>query len=390
MDFHSELVAITEFRPFEEFLVKKKASELYKECSSNKITVAVNPSNLVELTRVGERFAPDSCGDCFALKYVVSDELIPNKETATRLVRKEEKPQCNFYSQERANVESIIPGLIVRQRPGISYKSLKDPIYTMPVRSEQALPVSQPTENQRKIATISKTQSNKKLLETEPKKPKLIQSKTVKVPTIRRKSPKKSGKGKKKVKTILKKKTSETKEENISNSSASEKKTVTWEEVGNDDEITKEHEAKRKEHLERYKYQVPSYLKDKEKDLNNHEERLNELEKIVEEEKEFLNEKGIYTPGSSQASKYQKTYDELEKEIKSIKDMLSEDNRKQSDPKEHDEKSDDDKQEVYEDDEEEEDYYEEEEAEEGGSVEYSVSSDDAKIDDDKWMKPRFK
>jgi hypothetical protein len=61
---------------------------------------------------------------------------------------------------------------------------------------------------------------------------------------------------------------------------------------------------------------------------------------------------------SSQGSKYQKTYEELEKEINSIKEMLNEDNPKGND-------------------------------EENESIEYSYSSDEAKIEEDKWMKPRF-
>ena len=87
----------------------------------------------------------------------------------------------------------------------------------------------------------------------------------------------------------------------------------------------RQHEAKRKEHLEKFKYQYPSYLKEKE--AKTHQESLSQLEKIVEEEKELLHEKGIYTPNSSQGSKYQKTYQELEQEIKNIKDMLEEDNK---------------------------------------------------------------
>lgn len=369
MDFHTELIKITEFPPLDEYLLKKRSSELSKIGNSGQITVSINPSNLVELARLGERFAADSCVDKNNFKYVVAESFIPNKHIETHLVRTEAKPEKVDKIQTRAEVQPIIPQLIVRERPGITYKPIRESNYQ--VLSKEPSMSEVPNVEQKNIIRIPGPSQKKNL---EVKKAKSIGKKTVKMPEMpevvfpsKTLKKSKSRKTKKHIKTILRDKSAPRKED-LSNSSMSERKTVTWDEMENNGDVMKEHEIKRKEHLDKFKYQYPSYLKDKE--AKTHQDSLNKLEKIVEEEKEFLHEKGIYTPTSSQASKYQKTYQELEQEIKNIKNMLDESNDKQGDAE--DDEDDD------------------EEVEENASIEYSYSSDEAKIDDDKWMKPRFK
>ena len=399
MDFHTELVKITEFQPLEHYLMKKKNSELIQISNSEKITASVNPSNLVELTRLGERFAIDSCVYDQDIKYVVGDELLPNKYISTHLFKNQETPDYANSFEAREKIMSIIPQLIVRQRPGISYKPLKESNYTSPsIEFSEPKIISMPNqkeitpiisvETKKKNQTLRKAESlnNKKTIKMN-KESSGIKNSTIDRNPIQSKPKSKKNTRSKKIKTILRKK-SEPQNEEISISSQSERKTVTWDELGNADQIMKDHEIKRKEHLDKFKYQYPSYLKEKE--TKNHQDSLNKLEKIVEEEKEFLHDKGIYTPGSSEASKYQKTYEELEQEIKNIKEMLEEDNNKKNTENKIDDYEYEEGEEGEREGEREGEEEEEEEEEENASIEYSYSSDEAKIDDDKWMKPRFK
>lgn len=372
MEFHAELIKITEFPSLDEYLVKKKNSELVKISQSDRITVAIRPSNLTELTRLGERYAPDSCVVSNDFKYVLAQDLIPNTLVNTHLHRDQEEIQPFTQLPNRAKVVSIIPGLIVRERPGISYKPIKETSFNS-TGFEHFVPDAKGSENNYDSIdnTVEKPKSFKKKIEKSPIRvptaqtskskpdPKTLEDspkKTLKIPS------KKISKKSKKIKTILRKKPVSNNEDYF-NTSMSDRKTVTWDESGKqekDEEVMRQHETKRKEHLEKYKYQYPSYLK--EKDSKIHQDSLSQLEKIVEEEKEFLHDKGIYTPGSSQASKYQKTYEELEKEIRNIKEMLNEDQKEKNN----------------------------ESDEENESIDYSYSSDKAENDDDKWMKPRFK
>lgn len=393
MDFHSDLVKITEFQPLEDYLVRKKASELGKTSQSGKITVSINPSNLVELTRVGERFAPDSCVDNIDIKYILSNKLIPNTHIPTHFERHKKDSVLSSFEESKVQVTPIIPNMIVRQRPGISYQPIRETSY-ISVNSEPSLideekvsVKSAPTPGIQKQVIRIPSSLNKKLPNSGDNKEitvkneeflikpsektqkinagkKLPVNKTLKISKTLKK------KGKKKVKTILKKSNSD----EIDESSNSEKKTVTWEEDENN--IMKEHEAKRKMHLDKYKYQCPSYLKEKETNA----EKLGRLEKIVEEEREVLKDKGIVTPDSSQGSKYKKTYEELEKEIQNIREMLSEDAERQEEVV--DEDYEDAEISGYENDEQDSDEHEQD-------IDYCYSSDDCK-EDKTWMKPRFK
>ena len=404
MDFHSGLVKITEFAPLEDYLIKKKASELFKTSSSKVITVAVNPSNLVELTKVGERFAPDSCYVGNEFKYVLSDKLIPNKEKPTHFERKAELEDGSSFDASFPRVLPLIPDMIVRQRPGIVYQPIKETsCYSYSMSQESSVLDEdkksnsddlQPGQMQKAVFKIQGNPTKQTENLTQGKK------QGVKKVTIKQRSSKESPKAssidktlknpekfarptqpiqsskkkyKKKVKTILKKNKSE--ESNLS--SNSEKKTVTWEE--DEKNLQKEHDEKRTLHLDKFKYQVPSYLK--EKDSNS--ETLNRLEKIVEEEKELLRDKGILTPESSSGSKYNKTYEELEKEIKNIREMLSEDQNQSKSKEDQEYESDEDYEEREISD------YDESENHENASIDYNYSSDDCK-DDKEWMKPRFK
>ena len=399
MDFHSELVKITEFQPLEDFLIRKKASELYKTSQSNKITVSINPSNLVELTRVGERFAPDSCVDNLDVKYILSNKLIPNKDIPTHFEQKSKSLVFTSYEESKSEVTPIIPNLIIRQRPGISYQPIKETPY-FSVNSEPSF-IEEQEQEKPSIKSLPTPGTQQKVVRIPSSNSKALQksseniSVTLKPQASKPKSPKKistlkPGKvsnlpkkklGKKRVKTILKKSNSE----EVDLSSNSERKTVTWEE--DEKAIKTEHEAKRKQNLDKYKYQVPSYLKDKETNA----ETLGRLERIVEEEKELLRDKGIITPESSQGSKYKKTYEELEKEIQNIREMLSDEggvNKGEGEEEEGEGEGEED--EDYEEAEISE--YEEresEEHEEGASIDYCYSSDDCK-EDKAWMKPRFK
>lgn len=389
MDFHSELVKITEFQPLEDYLIRKKASELYKTSQSNKITVSINPSNLVELTRVGERFAPDSCVENSNVKYILSNKLISNKDIPTHFEKKSESSIFTSYEESKSEVTPIIPNLIIRQRPGISYQPIRETPY-FSVNSEPSL-VEDEKPSVKSLPTPGQQQKIVRIPSSNSKNPEETSEKmsiTVKPQNFNLKNPKKistlkPGKfsklpkkkqGKKRVKTILKKSNSE----EVDLSSNSEKKTVTWEE--DEKAIKTEHEAKRKQNLDKYKYQVPSYLKDKEKESN--AETLGRLERIVEEEKELLRDKGIITPESSQGSKYKKTYEELEKEIQNIREMLSDEGVNKGE--EEDEDYEEAEISEYEDEE-----RESGEQEEGGSIDYCYSSDDCK-EDKAWMKPRFK
>jgi hypothetical protein len=411
MDFHSELVKITEFAPLEEYLVKKKAGELLKTSQAKVITVAVNPSNLVELTKVGERFAPDSCVLGKDLKYVLHEKLIPNKEKPTHFESLARFSEFSSLDSSFPRVLPIIPDMIVRQRPGISYQPIKEVSYSS-VSQESSLFDQDLKSNNTEtppgqlLKPVGRVIASEKAL-NEPKNSSYSQNKTSKAGyvknvksqpekstvTIKRansfKEPLKNSsvektfkeirgpsatlgkkKMKKKVKTILKKNQSE--DTNLS--SNSEKKTVTWEE--DEKNLQREHEEKRKMHLDKFKYQCPSYLREKDS------ETLNRLEKIVEEEKELLKEKGIVTPESSQGSKYKKTYEELEREIKNIREMLSEDREKPNSVEGEEEDEDYEEREIS-------DYDEASESHENASIDYNYSSDDCK-DDKEWMKPRFK
>lgn len=392
MDFHSELVKITEFQPLEDYLVRKKASELEKTSKSGKITVSINPSNLVELTRVGERFAPDSCVDNIDIKYILSNKLIPNTFIPTHFERHAKDSHLSSFEDSKSQITPIIPNMIVRQRPGISYQPIRETSY-ISVQSEPSLideekvsVKSAPTPGSQKQVIRIPSSLNKKPSNSELRKEINVKNeefhvkpleKTQKMSAGKKLPAKKSGKTSKtlkkkvkKMKTILKKSNSD----DVDESSNSEKKTVTWEEDENN--IMKEHEAKRKMHLDKYKYQCPSYLKEKETNA----EKLGRLEKIVEEEREVLKDKGIVTPDSSQGSKYKKTYEELEKEIQNIREMLSEDVERQE------EVVDEDYEEAeiseYENDEQDSDEREQD-------VDYCYSSDDCK-EDKAWMKPKFK
>ena len=206
MDFYADLIKITEFQPLEEYLIKKRSSEIANSSKSNKITVSINPSNLVELTRVGERYAPDSCVDKGHFKYVVTEKFIPNQPVPTHLQRNEVEASVFKEIETRAHVKPIIPSMIVRERPGITYKPLKEASFISEPSVTETFPQKSP-----KILSTYKT-----------KEIPASEEKTVKMPLKTQKKAKSS----KKIKTILRNKSNKPKEENLTQS-ISDRKTVT-------------------------------------------------------------------------------------------------------------------------------------------------------------------
>ena len=207
MDFHTELIKITEFQPLEDYLVKKKARELSQTGKSGKITVSINPSNLIELARIGERFAIDSCIERKDFKYVSAENLIPNKYVPTHLSKVEEDYEGYERAPTRAAIQPIIPQLIVHERPGITYKPLKECNYSsFTQESSFAEPI--PSESQKTIVQIPSADQVSKTMKkgkaTEKRSPNLansINKITIKPKTIKAKKQKTN----KKVKTILRK-----------------------------------------------------------------------------------------------------------------------------------------------------------------------------------------
>jgi hypothetical protein len=157
MDFHEELIKITEFKPLEDILLRKRAAELLKASKSEQITVAVKPSNLVELTRVGERFAPDSCYHEMNLKYIVANGFLPNKSLPTHLEAKIPSTELSSYESAREANRSIIPNLIVRERPGIFYKPIKECSFYGRLSCESEVSESVASEEQKKVSNITPT-----------------------------------------------------------------------------------------------------------------------------------------------------------------------------------------------------------------------------------------
>lgn len=228
-------------------------------------------------------------------------------------------------------VKMIIPSLIVRERPGIISLSLRSQNFDYsnishdqnkeekPKITEKDIKKSISTSSNISNLTSSKGESNSNSKSTINQSSK---SKSLSSLSSSTQPKKKTGKSKR----ILKKKTIPNiaipvaSPEAMSSLSAS-RKTVTWSEPYSDqrENIEAEHERKRKELFENHK-KYPSYLKDKDP----HKESIERLEKIVTEQNVLVKSLESGLSGSSQGSKYHKTYEELEREIESIKDMLTE------------------------------------------------------------------
>lgn len=68
--FHTRLIEISDFKQLEDQIVEAKTKAIIRKAHPGVIVASVNPSNLVEPTRLGERFALDSCVEGDELKYV--------------------------------------------------------------------------------------------------------------------------------------------------------------------------------------------------------------------------------------------------------------------------------------------------------------------------------
>ena len=340
-EFYTEIAKIGDFPKFEAQLVHNKTSNILSKAKSASITAMVQPSNLLHPLRLGERFAPDSCVQGSQLRYILGNTLI-----------EAENSQCPYSSSRdsfqslNSQKEMVIPDLIVRERPGITHQKLSS--VQVP---EEVSPETDTTKTLKQVLDYSKNPTKKTL------KPKAPRKQTQSAKNLTKKKPVKKSPARK---SNLKKKVhrvpavKETFED-----SESPKKTVTWKQGIDTDlvsmypryfsrsksesershktsdskgpqelqepqephepqesqepqeprqeeftqsQLEEEYKAKKREHLEKHKA------------FDKSEESLQKLKAIVLEESNH----------SSQASRYQQTYGDLEKELQSIREMLSE------------------------------------------------------------------
>ncbi|CAG9314477.1 unnamed protein product [Blepharisma stoltei] len=344
--FRTQLVGISAFPMLENQIVNSKTQALLRKSNQGLIIASTNPSNLVEPTRLGERFAPDSCVEGGNLKYVWGNGLIENTHRPTELYQLEktqEEASNDYVNNDYPKIKMVIPQLIVRERPGITTLSLRS--QTVPANyfsndeiveeepKSKTIEVSMPTaknlstsQNSSSLRSSSNNKSRSSLSKTSKSNSQLSsssrQEKSSLIPTKKR--PKKSKKAilKKTEKEVPSIAIPEASPDNPSSLSASaSRKTVTWSEPYSDnrDTIKEEYEEKRKQLFENHK-KYPSYFKEKDP----HKDSIEKLEKIISEQNTLVKSLDSGLSASSQSSKYQKTYEELEKEIESIKELLNE------------------------------------------------------------------
>src|SRR4051794_3702725 len=87
--YRTQLVGISDYRILEDQIIEAKTRSLLQRAHPGVIVASVNPSNLVEPTKLGERFALDSCVEGNDLKYVWGNGLIDNTSCQTELVQLE-------------------------------------------------------------------------------------------------------------------------------------------------------------------------------------------------------------------------------------------------------------------------------------------------------------
>lgn len=331
-EFYTEIAKIGEFPKFEAQLVHNKTSNILSKAKSASITAMVQPSNLLHPLRLGERFAPDSCVQGSQLRYILGNTLIEAENSKCPY-----SSSRNSFQSLNSQKDMVIPDLIVRERPGITHQKLSSVQVPEEVSAE-----TDTTKTLKQTLDYAKNPTQKTL------KPKATRKQTQSVKNLTKKKPVKKSPARK---SNLKKKVhrvpavKETFED-----SESPKKTVTWkqgidadlvsmypryfsrsksesegshktsdskgpqkpqepeepeepqQEEFTQSQLEEEYKAKKREHLEKHKA------------FDKSEESLQKLKAIVLEESNH----------SSQASRYQQTYGDLEKELQSIREMLSE------------------------------------------------------------------
>lgn len=353
------------------------------------IKAAVQPSNLTAPTRLSEKYAPDSCVTGLELKYVYADrELLSAKPRELVLRQATEEGMKGGKDREidiNLGVKSMIPGLILYERPSWSRSEALESLLgtsvpqslasTAPyISSEQPKP-EPPKALQAPRPAKSATPKQKTIKRVQVQIAQPQPSDSITRPEAVTRAPhysaprKLHSKGKKKQEKTQKvySKPKSPESPSISEQFALSDSINRWSEAKNSasfkekDEFSPSKSGSLKESSPETRYEDARttkhvhYQDDSIESRPHPEESIRQLEEMVAEQHRYLVEHGYLSPQSSMTASRQKTYEDLEREIESIKDMLGE---------------------------------REQPGEESGSA-LSYSSDEGEEEGEEWMSPRF-
>ena len=327
------------------------------------IKAAVQPSNLTAPTRLSEKYAPDSCVTGLELKYVYADrELLSAKPRELVLRQAGEEGLKERKGREidtNQGVKPMIPGLILYERPSWSRSEALESLlktsvpqslastapYTSPDQPRPEPP--KPLQAPRPTKSSVPKQKTIKRVQVQIAQPQLSESSTRPEPrqTPHYTAPKKlHTKGKKK-----QQKTQKIYSDRKPVQLESPESVSISEQFALSDSINRWSEAKNSSNLKEKEDFSPSkstsqkasspetryedarttkhvhYQDDSDISQPRPEESIRQLEEMVAEQHRYLVEHGYLSPQSStMTASRQKTYEDLEREIESIKDMLGE------------------------------------------------------------------
>lgn len=332
------------------------------------IRAAVQPSNLTAPTRLSEKYAPDSCVTGLELKYVYADrDLLSAKprELVLRQVGEEGEKVREGEGGKAAylGVKPMIPGLILYERPS----------WNRSEALESLLKTSVPQSLASTVPHISpeppKPKPTKAIQAPRPAKSSVPKEKTIKRVKVQIAQPMPSdsvtrpepatkpvpqyipapkklhgNKGKKKEKTQKMYPASKLNVESVGSVSISDQFALSdsinrWSEAKLSSSILKEKDdfsptksGSQGENSPENRYEDARTTKhvhyqDDSAASSHHrpEESIRQLEEMVAEQHRYLVDHGYLSPQSSSlAASKQKTYEDLEREIDNIKEMLGE------------------------------------------------------------------